>query len=114
MVAALEQSAGAWLPEIHGECDVATAAAALGEMPRLLLDLGGASMLGVPYAGAVALLVGPEGGIEPEELATLERVGWQRVALGATTLRFETAAVAATAVARAALEAGALDFRTEG
>lgn len=113
MIAALEQSAGAWLPEIHAECDVDAAATTLRELPRLALDRRGTPMLAKPFAGAVALLVGPEGGIEPEELEVLERGGWQTVSLGETMLRFETAAVAATAVARAALDPGARDLRTE-
>lgn len=109
MIAALEQSAGAWLPEVHRECEVSAAARSFAELPRLVLDRSGEPMLATRFRRAVALLVGPEGGIEPEELATLESGGWKRVALGATTLRFETAAVAATAVARAALA-----FHAEG
>ena len=103
MIAALEQSAGAWLPEVHAECDVRAAAGALPGFPRLALDRDGRPMLSASMSGGVALLVGPEGGMESEELDLLGAGGWRRVALGATTLRFETAALAATAVARAAL-----------
>lgn len=103
MIAALEQSGGAWLPTIHRECDVSAAANELTDLPRLVLDRGGEPMLAARFDRGVALIVGPEGGIEPDELSALCTGGWKRVALGATTLRFETAAVAATAVARAAL-----------
>ena len=51
----------------------------------------------------VLLMIGPEGGYDADELATLRRVGWTTASLGDLTLRFETAAVAAVAVARARL-----------
>lgn len=107
MLAALEQSGGAWLPEVHPECDVSAAAASLPDAARLVLDRDGKPILARAFGEAAAILVGPEGGIEPGELETLVGGGWRRVALGATTLRFETAALAATAVARAALSLNA-------
>jgi 16S rRNA (uracil1498-N3)-methyltransferase len=51
------------------------------------------------------LAIGPEGGIEADELASLAAAGFRPVRLGPTVLRFETAAVAAVAVARTALGA---------
>lgn len=45
--------------------------------------------------GPAAVVIGPEGGIEPAEL---EALGGVRVSLGPTILRVETAAVAAAAV----------------
>jgi 16S rRNA (uracil1498-N3)-methyltransferase len=50
-----------------------------------------------PTQGAVHLLVGPEGGITPEELVQVEAAGWSRAGLGSTVLRADTAAVAAVA-----------------
>lgn len=50
-----------------------------------------------PSQGAVHLLVGPEGGITPEELAHVEEAGWTPAGLGSTVLRADTAAVAAVA-----------------
>jgi 16S rRNA (uracil1498-N3)-methyltransferase len=47
-------------------------------------------------------LLGPEGGIEADELAFLEANGWRPARLASTTLRFETAGIAAIAVIRAA------------
>jgi 16S rRNA (uracil1498-N3)-methyltransferase len=50
----------------------------------------------------LTILVGPEGGFSPEERAAILGVGYQPVALGPNTLRFETAALAAAAVASTA------------
>jgi hypothetical protein len=44
--------------------------------------------------------LGPEGGIEPEELDSLGSLGWRKARLASTTLRFETAGIAAVAVIR--------------
>jgi 16S rRNA (uracil1498-N3)-methyltransferase len=51
----------------------------------------------VPTAGEVALVVGPEGGIGPDELAVLVAAGGRPISLGATVLRTSTAGVAALA-----------------
>jgi 16S rRNA (uracil1498-N3)-methyltransferase len=48
-------------------------------------------------AGAVALLVGPEGGFAPQEIAAVAAAGWDAVSLGPRVLRAETAGVAALA-----------------
>ncbi len=44
-------------------------------------------------AGAVCVLVGPEGGFAPAEVRMAEKRGWTPVAFGVTTLRAETAAM---------------------
>lgn len=105
MVAALEQSAGAWLPRIEAERDVATAALAFGECHRVLLDRDGPPLTRVLSAGVhrVAIALGPEGGLEDAERAELVRNGWRPAALAPSVLRFETAAVAAVAIARSLL-----------
>jgi 16S rRNA (uracil1498-N3)-methyltransferase len=53
----------------------------------------------VPSDGEVVLVVGPEGGIAPEELTALREVGGRAVRLGTTVLRTSTAGVAALVVA---------------
>jgi 16S rRNA (uracil1498-N3)-methyltransferase len=50
----------------------------------------------------LTILVGPEGGFSPEERGAILAAGYQPMALGLNTLRFETAALAAAAVASAA------------
>ena len=56
----------------------------------------------VPDSGEVLVVVGPEGGITPEEVATLEAAGAVRVRLGPTVLRSSSAGPAALAVLSAA------------
>jgi 16S rRNA (uracil1498-N3)-methyltransferase len=103
MVAALEQSGGAWLPALYPDAIVERALAATPRGARLLLDAAGEPILARRLTAPVALAVGPEGGVEPEERDLFVAAGWVPVALGANILRFETAGVAALAVARAAL-----------
>lgn len=55
----------------------------------------------LPDAGEVLLVVGPEGGISPEELAALTDAGARPVRLGRTVLRTSTAGPAALAVLHA-------------
>jgi 16S rRNA (uracil1498-N3)-methyltransferase len=52
----------------------------------------------LPDAGDVVVVVGPEGGVAPEELAALESAGASVVRLGDTVLRSSTAGPAALAV----------------
>ena len=66
---------------------------------RLLLDPGGETALGSHAAAEqVTLLIGPEGGFSPQELAKATDVGYERVRLGPRVLRTETAPVAALAI----------------
>lgn len=53
--------------------------------------------LDVPASGRVVVVVGPEGGIAPDELAALADAGAQSVRLGAEVLRTSTAGVVAVA-----------------
>jgi 16S rRNA (uracil1498-N3)-methyltransferase len=106
MISALEQSAGAWLPEIHEEHSPGDASLLFAGIRRLLLDPDGEPALraleaNVAPIGDVAVALGPEGGFAPEERALLCDAGWRPCALAPTVLRFETAALAAVAVIRA-------------
>jgi 16S rRNA (uracil1498-N3)-methyltransferase len=103
MVAALEQSGSAWLPRINETLTV-SGLAACKTPDRFVFERGAEPVAASRIRGAVAMAIGPEGGFAPIELSELKAAGWRTAALGAVTLRFETAAVAAVAIARAALD----------
>lgn len=106
MRSALVQAHAAWLPDV---ADDATLERALESVPtagsRLALDVAGEPIAAVAMTAPVTIAVGPEGGIEPPELQTLRDARFHFVSLGANVLRFETAAVAALAIVRAAVAA---------
>lgn len=102
MIGALEQSGGGWLPTMFREIDVRDAAAVEGADARFLLDAGGDRLDPSAATGGAAVILGPEGGMEPSERAMLVAGGWRPAALAATILRFETAGIAALAIVRAA------------
>jgi 16S rRNA (uracil1498-N3)-methyltransferase len=101
MISALEQSGGAWLPRI-----IADTTPDQIDLPadasRILLDVTGEPMLSLAPFGAATITFGPEGGVEPREREMLIAAGWSPARLADTTLRFETAGIAATAIVRAA------------
>lgn len=104
MGSALEQSGGAWLPALYPEATIARAIAALPQKgTRIVLDPHGPPILELEVTAPVTIAIGPEGGFEGEEVDELVNAGFQRAALGGNILRFETAAVAALAIARSAL-----------
>lgn len=103
MTSALEQSGGAWLPAILPEIGVAELSLGAREL-GIVLDIGGESLAEVLRLAKTVepvILFGPEGGIEQPEIESLTANAWRRARLGATTLRFETAGIAAVAVCRA-------------
>jgi 16S rRNA (uracil1498-N3)-methyltransferase len=75
-----------------------TASFVLDEATQLRL-----STVALPPADEIVLVVGPEGGIAPEELAAFTAAGAVPVRLGDTVLRTSTAGVAALAVLSARL-----------
>ncbi|GAA1863799.1 16S rRNA (uracil(1498)-N(3))-methyltransferase [Asanoa iriomotensis] len=106
---AAKQSRRAWCPTIAGDPDESTravsarlgaAAAAFVLHEEASTALATASL---PARGEVLLVVGPEGGITPEELAAFENAGAVAVRLGPSVLRTSTAGVAALAVLSARL-----------
>jgi len=100
MVAALEQSGGAWLPQMLEETTVSSIPFSSDEVP-IVLDGSGDSLASVGSGKKPpVVLVGPEGGIEPDEMLKLTEAGWHRVRLAPTTLRFETAGIAAVSAIR--------------
>lgn len=103
MISGLLQSHSAWLPELYPEAPPDRAIAALPDASRIVLDAGGAPPLSVVVNAPIVLAVGPEGGFESRELDQLRDAGFASVSLGHSALRFETAAIAGVAVARAML-----------
>lgn len=107
MRSALEQSGGAWLPDMLGEHDLGQLA--VGTSVRattcLLLDARGAPLREIlaEMVAPVAIAIGPEGGVEDGERRILVQQGWRPASLGANVLRFETAGLAALAAVRVAL-----------
>jgi 16S rRNA (uracil1498-N3)-methyltransferase len=103
MMSALLQSQGAWIPETFPDATVERAVAAAPEGTRLLLDADGPPILSLAMQEPVSIAVGPEGGIEDREKEIFLGEGFVAASLGQTRLRFETAAIAALSIARAAL-----------
>ena len=104
MNSALIQARAPWLPDVTDDMSLERALASLpsaGE--RLMLDAAGDPITLETMTPPVTLAVGPEGGIEPVEVELLRDARFRPVSLGANVLRFETAAVAALAIVRAAL-----------
>ena len=60
-------------------------------------------MTSLPLAAPLVVALGPEGGIQPDELEQLTAAGFTLGSLGPTTLRFETAGTVALGIARAAI-----------
>jgi 16S rRNA (uracil1498-N3)-methyltransferase len=101
---AAKQSRRRTLPEMGGPARWEDALKeALGSGPTFLLwegaERGLASLLPERAPERLALVVGPEGGIDPEDARAAEARGAVLASLGANVLRTETAAVAGAVVA---------------
>ncbi|MCK0173539.1 16S rRNA (uracil(1498)-N(3))-methyltransferase [Mycolicibacterium sp. F2034L] len=100
---AARQSRRAYIPPVTGVLSTADltqrveSEVAAGATVLALHESATGPLTGIPLsaANAVLLIVGPEGGISDEELATLTAAGAQAVRLGPTVLRTSTAAAVA-------------------
>ena len=96
--AACEQCGRNRLPEVRPPLSLTAWLATPTASLRIVLTTDGVAFatLARPRAG-LALLVGPEGGLTPEELALADSAGFVRASLGSRVLRTETASLAALA-----------------
>lgn len=99
--AAVKQSFQAVIPETMSEQPFE----ALLEMTRLadaaiIGERDAPPLSSLPGKGSVLVIVGPEGGLQPEELDALEREGAVRASASPSRLRSETAAAAMVTLAR--------------
>ena len=99
---AAKQSRRAWLPEV-------TALASTGDLTgrvataslAVLLDPAAAvalTKIDLPGSGDILLIVGPEGGVTPAEIAQLSEAGAVPARLGPTVLRASSAGLVAAAI----------------
>lgn len=109
-VAALKQSGGAWLPRVRGPMAFEEALELGNACQRWLASASDEHVAPSGVSGPLAVLVGPEGGFTSAERDAALLTGWEPVRLARGTLRFETAAIAALALASAARAA----LATEG
>ncbi|HVC44642.1 MAG TPA: RsmE family RNA methyltransferase [Candidatus Binataceae bacterium] len=107
-LAAAKQSLAPRTVELGAPRTVAVMAAALPPDTLALVCAEGGAALGtaIRRAGPRAILIacGPEGDFAPDERAALDAAGFAAVGLGPRRLRSETAALAAIAIARGALD----------
>jgi len=104
VTAACEQCGRSRVPLVAPIADLDEAVRGTPAAARLLLRAGVATALAgqpAPQSPALALLAGPEGGLDAAELRCAEDAGFTAVHLGPRILRTETAAVAALAAIQA-------------
>ncbi|MDE3154695.1 MAG: 16S rRNA (uracil(1498)-N(3))-methyltransferase [Acidobacteriota bacterium] len=103
-LASVKQCGRAVVPAVHDPLALGDALTTISADLRLALvepaaDAGTlvtcAELRRRPVPASVALLVGPEGGWAPEELAAIHHQGWIGLRLGGRTLRAESAAIVA-------------------
>jgi 16S rRNA (uracil1498-N3)-methyltransferase len=96
---ASKQSRRAWVPVVEPQestkdvCARMNGALVLHEDATINL-----STVELPAAGDIVIVIGPEGGITPDELGAFEKAGATAVRLGSNILRTSTAGPAAIAV----------------
>jgi 16S rRNA (uracil1498-N3)-methyltransferase len=96
---AAKQARRTWFPEVSPLASTADVVALLSDAPlALVLHEEGTEPLPAELPARVVLVVGPEGGLAPDELAAFDEVGAHPVRLGAEVLRTSTAGVAAVSV----------------
>jgi 16S rRNA (uracil1498-N3)-methyltransferase len=102
---ATKQCGTAWTPLVQQPVPLSEALRGKGRAVRLLASARGGRVPALREADHVQWVVGPEGGFTEAEAAAIQAAGFKPVALWRSTLRFDTAALAALAlVAQARLD----------
>jgi 16S rRNA (uracil1498-N3)-methyltransferase len=103
---AAKQSRRSWVPVVSGPASTGDVAERLRSAAVAVVLHESATdplaALDLPASGDVVLVVGPEGGIAPDELEAFRAAGAAACRLGDTVLRTSTAGVAALSVLSAA------------
>jgi 16S rRNA (uracil1498-N3)-methyltransferase len=88
---------GAWVPEVAEPVTTAELAKLVGAAAKAMVlhESATGRLQDLPTDGDLLLVVGPEGGISEDELATLADAGAVAVRLGPSVLRASTAAAVA-------------------
>ncbi|MFI5279846.1 MAG: RsmE family RNA methyltransferase [Gemmatimonadales bacterium] len=95
---ATKQCGTAWTPVVAQPLPLAEALRGKSKAVRLLASAQGGRVPALRESDQVQWLVGPEGGFTEPELAAILAAGFKAVALWRSTLRFDTAALAALAL----------------
>jgi len=100
---ACEQSGRVYLPKLHCAAKLADWYSVNRKQSlQIVLDPSASLRLSdLTPAGEVRILIGPEGGLEDDEISMAETSGFKRIRLGPRTLRTETAALATVAAVQA-------------
>lgn len=109
---AAKQARRAWFPTVAPLASTADVVALVADADLVVVlheegELA-LSSLEVPFSGEIVVVVGPEGGLSPEELAAFADAGAQVVKLGDEVLRTSTAGLAACAALLARTDRWAL------
>ena len=99
---ATKQCGAVWAPAVEQPVSITQFLAGSLRGTGWLADPAGAAPPADLDKTPLTILVGPEGGFGPEEREAILAAGYRPVALGFNTLRFETAALAAAAIASTA------------
>jgi 16S rRNA (uracil1498-N3)-methyltransferase len=98
-ISAVEQSHRSRLPRISGPMDWQEMQGLAAELETLwVLDPTSGRRAESATGRGRGLVVGPEGGLDSQELADLDEIGGSRVCLGARILRTETAAIVGSVI----------------
>ena len=102
-ISACEQCGRTRIPSVHFHANGINCLQSINAEQKILLDFAAPAFTtsGTPPA-SLAILLGPEGGLESSEIEFAKNQGFTGVSLGPRVLRTETAAVTALAIAQSA------------